>query len=301
MSKMIFKCDSIKLNASDTNFSYRIKFSTNGTFVINGENVIVSEYGKTYTFSSLPIIQYVQKRSKIIGYDTTEGFLTPEEYKTLISSLKEKYDSESDVWLDIDAEYMFKKTIQELNPISKIEEFEERIDVEIQVDNSFVLDTENKYITSDYFLGGNTPICYFDANLFAVDYFKQLCEENGLVSTKHDTDTNNCFYIPNHSGIRYAKINGKYMFGDEMNFQKGGFRGTFEKCVSIQKDIEKTIKDKTLSYLRLLSGDKKISNVELLSSLNSILTSLKKVDSKVATMSEYKHSKHLLETLISKI
>ena len=60
------------------------------------------------------------------------------------------------------------------------------------------------------------------------------------------------------------------MFGEEMNFQKGGFRTTFEKCVSIQKDVEKTIKDKTLSYLRLLSGDKNISNVELLSSLNSI-------------------------------
>lgn len=301
MSKMIFKCNSIKLNASDTNFSYRIKFSTNGTFVINGENVIVSEYGKTYTFSKLPTIQYVRQNHKVIGYDTTEGFFTTERYNELVSSLKENYDSENDVWLDIDDEYMYKKTMKELNPIIKIEDFEERIDVEIQVDNSFVLDTESKYITSDYFLGGNTPICYFDANLFAIDYFKQVCEENGLVSTKHDTDINNCYYIPTHSGLRYAKINGKYMFGDEMNFQKGGFRGTFEKCVSIQKDVEKTIKDKTLSYLRLLSGDKNISNVELLSSLNSILISLKKVDSKVATMSEYKHSKHLLETLISKI
>lgn len=299
METIKMNVQSIKLVAKKDECQYRIRFDNTGEYLINN-NLTKINYGDTFTFQSLPTIKKLLKKIETIGYDTTDGFMTKEQHVEHFKPYMVNHNSDYEAWSNIDDKYKYEKEVERLNCIPKNKTIETQIDVELIVSNTFILETGSKYIVSDYFLGLDNPLCTFDVLKYVVEVFKDICIANGYVESKNDSEDKNCFYVPTHSGVRYAKINGTYVFDNEMEF-KGNFRGTYEKCIEFQQKQKQIVEDKVNKFFNMLNGKRKIDDVELLTKLNLLLNSLDKIDVKIAGVPQLNSSKHLLKDLIKSL
>lgn len=291
------KVQFVKLKASDEKALVRVTFDTNGLYIINGKEVKL-DYGQKISFNEIPKIQDVTLKQEHVGYDTTEGFMSKEDFINLNNRLKEDgYDNNREIWTDLDKEYNFKKTLSNLKPEAKIITDKIITDLEIKETNIFVLDTEDKFIKSDYFFGKDTPMCVFQANEFLREVFLKKCHE--LKLEEAENKLGNTYHAPTHSGVRFAKISAKYIFDDSFEY-KGTVRDTFENILLLKTELEKKVNDRVEQTFRLMNDKKRINDEDLLRDIKNILNEVNKIAPKVGTRSNLESAKRQLNVLITK-
>ena len=191
----------IKVNHIEDKGIYHFSLSYD-TYIINGERLVVDTYAdREMTSSKLPVIQKENKSTHLTHYESTTGeVLSVQDYNNKINSLCLDVDEQEFSTLEL--EYEYKKFIREYT--RKYESTTTLEDVELEVQR-VMLDTGSKYITSMFSVDSNQPLlCKFHRLGLQRDTLVQWCAENNIPVD-----------IPAHSGLKYTKINGKYVFTTE--------------------------------------------------------------------------------------
>jgi len=173
-----------------------------GTYIINGERLVIETYAaREMTSSKLPVIQKENKSTNLTHYESTTGeILSVQDYNNKINSLCLDVDEQEFSTLEL--EYEYKKFIREYT--RKYESTTTLEDVELEVQR-VMLDTGSKYITSMFSVDSNEPLlCKFNRLGLQSDTLRLWCSENNIPVD-----------IPTHSGLKYVKINGNYVFTTE--------------------------------------------------------------------------------------
>jgi hypothetical protein len=266
--------------------TYIFTLKNYGNYVINDRITIDKGdgYPVEYELHILPI-KVVKKVtiSSITHYDGPKGSIKMiMEYKKESEELKNKgYEGEEDWEFDnLDDEYAYKKFIKTWEPHYQHKEVFE--DVPFNV--SGVIYSEYKEIVPLAQLGGeiDNPIC--NMSISPQDALKEICKELEVEFYSDDEKiSTKGHYIQNasHSGIKYAKMNGNYIFTKE-NYEKVcSFRGTYEECVTKLKEYKDGIK-KIIKDILFVEENKLVSKTErkvLIQELSDIYERLTKVES----------------------
>jgi hypothetical protein len=195
----------IKLNHLEDKGIYHFKLPY-GTFVINGERYTNDSYKETeMTASSVPVIRVLNNISELTGYEDTKGdTLSVEKYKEARNQLS-GYDNDGDMSFDnLEDEYAYKKFISKWKP--KYSHSEVLLDVELEVQRC-MLDCGSKYITSLFSLDTN------QAQLVKLDRLQ--LQRDTLASWASENKVQ--IDAPTHSGLKFTKINNKYVFDEVQN------------------------------------------------------------------------------------
>jgi hypothetical protein len=191
----------IKVNHIEDKGIYHFNLSY-GTYIINGERIVVDTYAdREMTSSKLPVIKKENKSTHLTHYESTTGeVLSVQDYNNKVSTLCLDVDEQEFSTLEL--EYEYKKFIREYT--RKYESTTTLEDVELEVQR-VMLDTGSKYITSMFSVDSNQPLlCKFNRLGLQADTLRLWCSENNIPVD-----------IPTHSGLKYVKINGNYVFTAE--------------------------------------------------------------------------------------
>lgn len=287
----------IKVNPEDDKFYYRVKFDSYSTamYLINGEETKI-EGSSTVVFDEIPQIQNIFKRRVVKHYLKDEIVVPVEEYDEILSDLKRLggYDSDNGCWSNIDYEYQYKKYIQDLKP-EYTDVFEYR-DVSLEVSDTFIIDTRDKYITSDCFLNKTKPFCRLNIPLYYKELFLSLAKEHCLEESEKPGMT---YFLPTHSGLRFAKICGSYRFNEKFDSNdRTTFAGTYEQCVEKKESIRANVTDIFETAIRAYKGKLNMSSSEILDKLQQIKVSIDGLSVKMSSQSQYNNLKRQVESLI---
>jgi hypothetical protein len=295
---MNIKVEKIKLKASDENFKYRIKFQKIGKYKINEDVVDITSYNQTLTLDNIEDIQFITTSTSIDCFVSKkdDSIISHEEYQKKKYNLLKKHNEDTQQWEDLESEFEYKKYINDCIPKYKENE-PTYTKVEVKIDTFFILDTEDKYITSDFFLGKSSPICSFTINQFARDTFYRICKEIGLEEKKGKGKT---FHISENSGLRFAQISDSYIFNERWDF-KGAFKADFEKCLERKLEVENEIKNIVLKEFNVRFNKSQIEKPELLKNLKYILGSVQKLDTKIKSNQDKQSVIRKLNLLIEEI
>jgi len=295
---MNIKVEKIKLKSSDENFKYKIKFQTIGKYKINEDIIEITSYNQTITLDNIDEIQFINTTTSIDFFVSKKDVSTIsyEEYQKNKNNLLKKLNEDTQQWEDLESEFEYKKYINNYIPKYK----ENKITytkVEIKIDTFFILDTEDFYITSDFFLGKSSPICSFNINQFAKDTFFRICKEIGLEEKEGKGKT---FHISKNNGLRFAQISDSYIFNPSWDF-KGAFKADFEKYLERKNDIENDIKNLIHKEFNIRFNKSQIEKPELLKNLKYILGSVQKLDTKIKSNQDKQSVIRKLNLLIEEI
>lgn len=169
--------------------------------------------------------------------------LSVEEYDKILTELKSKgnLDGYYDVvFSDIDDEYEYKKFISRWSAVYNPPTVElvplEFVITEIRI-NSGDLDIVSLWNSPNI---RDNHLYSFNRLSFSIKYFKFLCEESDLK-----------YSLPNHGGIRFAKVNENYIFDESFNFSgHPNFIGTLEQCKNEKKKILEDIKREVIVHIK---------------------------------------------------
>jgi len=295
--KMTIKVEKIKLKSSDTTFKYRIVFTQNGKYKINNENIDINNYKETLTVDEIESIYYVTKHKSaeyFINNETDEK-IDYSEYLKQREKIYKNYDDTTEKWNTLQNEYKYKLFIASWKSFFKEEEI--LIDVEPNFDSTYILDTEDEYITSDYFLGKTSPMCSFKINKFVKDTFKEKCLSIGLEESEKKGKT---FHISTNSGLRFSKIDSSYIFDPSWEY-KNDFRGDLDACLKRKNELKTSIVDIINKQYNVRFLNTELDRLQTISSLKAILKEIKGIDSKVSTSSKKNKVINDVENLIEKI
>jgi len=195
----------IKLNHLEDKGIYHFKLPY-GTFVINDKRYTNDTYKETeMTTSSVPVIQVPNSISELVGWEDTEGAtLSVEKYKEARNQLS-WHDTDGDVSFDsLEDEYAYKKFISKWKP--KYNRSEILTDIELDIQRC-MLDCGSNYITSLFSLDTN------QAQLVKLDRLRLQCDT--LISWASENKVQ--IDVPTHSGLKFTKINNKYVFDEVQN------------------------------------------------------------------------------------
>jgi hypothetical protein len=276
---MKIKVTKIKLKASDEVFKYRLELNplyNSNKYVINGEDVSIQNRTKI-TFDELPTITFVTYRNALISYKDEDGeIMTVDEYNFITGELKREggYDEDDGCWSDIDKEYEYKKMTK---CYSQVRETQESIsEIEYEISELYIIDTEDEYIVSDYFMGTDSPMCILETGAFVKDMFRKSCISRDLKENEQGG-----FVIGSHTGIRFAQVNGKYIFSENDGVDgKRKLRNTFERLVDEKEKIAKMIDAKVDIQVRAMRNQLKLSAEDVINSLKSIQNGINGLDVK---------------------
>lgn len=239
--------NSIKVGYDSKTSLYTFKTMYNTTMEVNGKSVNDPlrgfKSGELIVISEKPeTITYKTSGRKLIGYDNTEDITTISlekyrEIETEISKTRE-YDEDSDDFTYVKLEdevfalrfYRTHKAIYE--NIDEVHNLEiEFIEYPISSHKSIIplyaIDANNVFETKCKFIPNNTEL------------FFEVCASFGIDKSRID--------IPTHSGLRYVKIDDKYVTGME-DFEKTASAsaiiiGTYEECVARMNANRKKLED----------------------------------------------------------
>lgn len=292
---MKVRVDKIKVRASDKDFKYRVTLSGNSydRFIVNDEEVTGKD---TISLSEYPTIKQKITKNVAKHYVNSDGnILEIDDYKVIYDKLIKEYPT-------LEEEYEFKK----FTSIWKIvyDQVTTLEDVVIEDFGTFVLDTESKYIVSDYFFGKNEPICKFYKNAFAIDTLKRIVVEEGCVIDSNSNkyiDDKPVAEIPTHSGIRFAKIAGNYVFTEKYDFTDRAKGGLFEDLLVEQKALEDDIRARVQRTIRALNESLKLSNIEIVNQLENIRGLLYKMDVKKTSFDSHRQVMNSVNKLLGSL
>lgn len=229
---------------SQTGF-YTFKNMFNTTMEVNGKSVSDPlrgfRSGELTVISEKPeTITYKTSGRKLIGYDNTEDMTTIslEKYKEIEAAISKtrEYDEDSEEFTYANLEdevfalrfYRTHKAIYE--NVDEVHNLEiEFIEYPVSAFKSIIplysIDAANIFETKCKFIPNNTEL-FFD-----------VCASFGIDKSRID--------IPTHSGLRYIKIDDKYVTGME-DFEKTASQsiiGTYEECIARMNSNRKKLED----------------------------------------------------------
>lgn len=220
-------------------------FKTPGSFsaknvCVNGQPIIDplrgQKVGELMTINERPeTITYETSERKLIGYDNTETneTISSKKYQETFAKIRETrdYDDDNDEFTydtledEVFATRFFRthKAIYEtINTVHSmdIEFISYPVSEYSNIVPLYSIDAKNVFETK----------CKFTPN--NIQTFKDICRARGIDDSRID--------IPSHSGLRYVKIDGKYVSGME-EFEKTANReiiATYEECVAKMNSIK---------------------------------------------------------------
>lgn len=236
---------------------------TANTFVVSDPTTILSvrvfqpavTHYENETGSTLSVESYMEQKSDLASKGTPE-----------------KGYSSCYIFENLDDEFAYKRFLKTWKPVfgeSRTEKDPVKLEVVEVRTNSGDPDIQSMW---------NSPQCATKAHLYTLDRnaislrdFKACCEAHGL-------DYN----IPSHSGIRFAKIDGKYAGFDEfddMDFSKSPpFIGTLDQCKAEKLSLYKRVTNTIKLYIAKYRTKPALKNAaEVLSDLDAIWVRVQKV------------------------
>jgi hypothetical protein len=223
------------------NFSYRLEVDGIPT---EERTVVVQD------LSSIYYVKTIQR--KIVAYKEaeTENVKSPEVYLLEKGELAGKgrvaSDGESPSFDNIDDELQYIRYVKTWKPVYN-ELGYEKLPVQVTVTEVRTEsgDPDIKSLWNAPSVGRRFCLYGLNRNVYAVKSFQEACEASSLK-----------FSIASHSGIRFAQIEGKHIFGDGMNFGKEAFVGTLEQCKQEKERILKKINEAISLFLAKRDGIK---------------------------------------------
>ena len=270
-----------------------------GTYLIDGEVISNDGYGDKWVgVKDVKNIRMVDVTRFITHYENPNGDkMAKDEYDEMVRVLlvPSYYDDEDESIAfpkdQLDAEYDYKKFKRDWVAIYKtVQEVSEPLLVETQKTR---YNTGNKHITSFFFNSGGS-----DLNLFSysrasayksivTDYMTKL----GFVFSgdKNNYDINKEWCNSTHSGIRYAKAFGSYLFSDKYDVkfaQKGTLADMIKLYNEDKVDIEAVIYGKYVEKFGKVDEDEFDFN-GLLDTLRAMKRTLGGFDVKNKSVSDH--------------
>jgi hypothetical protein len=235
-----------------------------GDYVLIAEDGTTTEIAGNRTISvenSTKIHRKILKPRAISHYEYHEkesedsgkiSIISKDEMQQMQSELKSKYwdDTECEfVFKDLEEEYEYKKAMQALARYQCVYEpsthcFEEMV---IKIIGSFV-NTGSKYIENTILAGGSTTNS--NKGFFKVLSSSAAEDEARKIVSKYKNKVH-IWNIPNHSNIRFMKVNEKYVFENKYPFSEGHIRW-FSDLKSAKEEeaaVRKIVKCVLLSHI----------------------------------------------------
>jgi hypothetical protein len=279
-----------------------------GTFVINDKITITNEsYGThEYELHALPIKVTKKKATSTITHyvNSDRIIISVNDYNKKLKELMAKgYEGNDDYEFDnLDDEYAYKKFVKTWEVQYEHKEIDEIVPFNV---NGLIY-SEYKEIIPLYQLGGeiDNPIC--NMLISPQEALKEICKELEIEFYKDEEKiSTKGHYIQNasHSGIKYAKMNGNYIFTKESYEKACSFRGTYEECVAKLKEYKGDIK-KIIKNILFVEENKLVSKSErkiLIQELTDIYDRLYKVESMRKTQAVLSNAINKLKTTIQSL
>ncbi len=257
--------------------------SVNKDYGINlySDNVLVSE--RSIINSPNIVSRKTLPSVKEIRYDGV--LITEEEYNSKLSSFYAVVDDiRSFLYkgaLQDYEEYMSKIKIEYVSKYDEIALAEN--DVKIRDVTNIISEKDSAYVSYITDVGRNLGLCRFDTHKFAKDVFFDLC---AFYKIKN-------YDLPNHSGLRFAKANGDYIFDGSFEFQ--------EKICTLEqfKETKERVYDKIKEYMHKKCS-KKIQADNI--AIQDFISTLEKINNMVTKIEVHKKeytSKVVLKNFIN--
>lgn len=273
--------NSIKVGYDSQTGFYTFKNTYNATTEVNGKSLTDPlkgfRSGELVVTSEKPeTITYKTSGRKLIGYDSTED-LTPisvEQYKEMLAkiNLTRTYDEDSEefTYSNLEDEVFALRFARTYTPI--YENVEEVHNLEIEFIEYPV--SAYKCIIPLYSLDANNVFetkCKYVPN--NIETFFDICASFGIDKGRID--------LPNHSGLRFVKIDDKFVAGMEdyeRNFAPN-IIDTYEGCIARMESTRKKLED--IVSFHVAKQSQKIVDT---STVGYLLTQLKSVQNSISSL-----------------
>lgn len=267
--------------------------STGMVFEASGE-VSVDSFSDLVRLNETTKVKHIEH---IETGETISELVYLEMEKELLSKrIWDEFD-ESHRWSSLDDEFNYRKFKASYQKIYETVYEEEELLVEEAA--SVIMDTGHPYIKSKFYTTGEvSDVCVYNK---PAAYMGILCEKMQEIGAEYvdgsgfsdRTEGKLAWSVSTHSGIRYAKLAGDYLFGDSYDV-KGSRTGTFESLkVEYESDrdrIREIIHNKYLLKFGKVSEERTLVVLDAIRILNSSLSALdlvvpskKTYDSKLRT------------------
>lgn len=244
-----------------------------------------------FTFSSEADVVVVRKQpAPLLRWEDSNGdTLTPSEYATMCGCLY-KCDDDGD-WKNIDDEYAYKKFKERWKPIyGEPSEIREPIELAI----TEVRTSSGHPAIKSLWNASTVPRerCLYSVNTdsFLVSYLNKQCAIKGL-----------SLDVPTHSGIRYAKIEGKYSFPDNINHKGRAFIGTIAQCKEHISKLEELVNDAVTIAFATKTNTTLMNAGQVAESLRAVHNQLYDITATKASASALNVVRNQVSTLIKNI
>lgn len=235
------------VNIKDLN--RKILYLDRGEYLINGKRYSFSDYyNNKIEIEDLKELKKVNITTIITSYydELNQEEVSVKDYESAIEKLLSKSykDDEGDICFDdLDDEYNYKKFVKNHKAIYKtIENVSDNMEL---AEETVIYKTKNKYIESCYFNEKESePLLYkYDRGKAYLDIvknkFNQLGFEFAGDCTYGQTKDKKIWGNSEHSGIRYVRAFGTYIFNDEVK-NYCSIKGTLEDMLkTYEKDKDK--------------------------------------------------------------
>lgn len=233
--------------------------------------------GELITIKEQPeVITYETSERKLIGYDNIETITTisVKQYHEIVNQIAEtrKYDEDSDEYTyeTLEGEIFANRFFRNHKAIYQTIETVHNMNIEFisypvseysNIVPLYSIDTKNVFETK----------CKFTPN--NIQTFKDICKSSGIDDSRID--------IPTHSGLRYVKIDDKYISGME-ELEKTFSReiiASYEECVERMTSTKNKLKELVEFHFA-----KQSKNVLDKGTVGSILTELINLEDRVNSL-----------------
>ncbi|CAB4147904.1 hypothetical protein UFOVP431_55 [uncultured Caudovirales phage] len=212
---------------------------------------------RTIVVQDLSSICYVKTiQRKIVAYKEaeTENVKSPEAYLLEKGELAGKgrvaSDGENFLFGNIDDELRYIRYVKTWMPVYSELSYE-KLPVQVAVTEVRTEsgDPDIKSLWNAPSVGSKFCLYGLNRNVYAVKSFREACEASSLK-----------FSIASHSGIRFAQVEGRYVFDNGMNFGEQAFVGTLEQCKQEKERILKRVNE-AISLFLAKRNNIKVSNI----------------------------------------
>ena len=248
---------------------------------------------RTFVVSDLSGIRLVKtNHPKIISYKKVEtGEVKSLETHLLESRelLSKASDTEELLFKSLEDEFAYKLYVRTWQPVYS-ELTYEKLPVKVTVTEVRTEsgDPEIKSLWNAPNVGSGCHLYDLDRNAYSVRIFQEACNASSLD-----------FSNSNHSGVRFAKLQGKYVFDAGMDFGNRTFIGTLEQCKHEKERILKRINSVIALHLARRNGVKVSNIADVVDKLRAIMGHVSSVTPMKASNKKHQESMNLLSELLS--
>lgn len=231
------------------------------------------------------LIHYADKNGKILNiknYDSKFNTLRGEGY----------IDKDSDfVQFDnLDDEYAYKKFVNEWKPVYETAVSLDPVKLEV-IEVTF--DTGSPYINPLWTIQSiaeGKNLYRLNQMALEMDTFTSLCGKHSLL-----------YEIPNHSHLRFAKIEGKYVFDDKMDGNRYAPLGDLESLKALEKStIERITKIVLMEYKKKTGIDEgSIKWPKIYEDIQAVRSAVYSIDCKTKSYDHKRRAMNIINDLVS--